>query len=176
MNGYMFLDVDGVINPYKSLSAPGRDWKVVRIDGFAVWTSKHFGRWLTSLVDRGVTIVWASTWVAHDQIRGELCEHFGIACDWPKIDRLERNPEDAELNDCGKRPGIIRFLAEHNIDPQVIPCVWIDDQLGAGDRRWGIANNFCMFRPRPTHGIAEVAVRNMIEDEFGLNERVPSSA
>jgi hypothetical protein len=169
MTGYLFLDVDGVINPYQAKSLKG-DWTISQIDRYDVWTSRNFGAWLTSLVDRGITIVWATTWVEDDDMRAELCQHFGISIDWPKIDRLEW----LKMSDqnCGKRPGIIRFLAEHGIDPQVTPCVWVDDMLGQEDRRWSIRHGVTTLRPRPTEGIVSNGSRAVIEDALGLSESV----
>ncbi len=110
---YLFLDVDGVLNP-EALTLPG-DWRQVQAGRFRVWTSARLGRWLTGLTNRGVQIVWATTWIEVPDSLAALARAFHLPTDLPRIDRLEW-PDDGWL-ESGKRPGVQRWLDEHGVDP-----------------------------------------------------------
>ena len=167
---YLFLDVDGVINPWVAEHL-GDDWRQTRIDRYWVWTSLNFGAWLNSLIERGVTIVWATTWIENEIMRNELCLSFGLDLDWPCIDRLEWGPDDVG---CGKRPGLMRFMALHDIDPGVTPVVWVDDCLGSHDISYALRAGITPVRPPNHQGIVSEAWRSFIEEKLGLLS--PSSA
>src|SRR6476469_8496208 len=72
--GYLFLDVDGVLNP-EAWALDG-DWAQRCYGGYYVWTSAELGRWLNHLMDNGTQVVWATTWVQTPDLLGGLAETF----------------------------------------------------------------------------------------------------
>ena len=83
-SAYVFLDVDGIINPYaRKLGLDG--WEVFTIDRFEVWYSDYLRNWLLNLIDNNVQIVWATTWVEHPANLFELADMWGLPTDLPTI-------------------------------------------------------------------------------------------
>jgi hypothetical protein len=156
---YLFLDIDGVLNP-EAVVLPG-DWRQVQVDRYWVWTSARLGRWLNDLIDRGVQIVWATTWVENPRALAALAGAFDLPLDLPRIDRLEWLDDDAWDN--GKRPGVQRWLAEHGVDPNATPVVWVDDDLGPNDLRWAADAGIRALKIPSTYGLADPGQRSRIE-------------
>jgi hypothetical protein len=125
----LYLDVDGVLNPWLARSAPSswkRHWRTVTSphSGMQVWVN-----WAQAaeLVALGVEIVWATTWV-NDPVD---LEWLAGECGLPAgLERISFDP-DVDTDNCGKRPGIMAHLGESRR-----PVVWIDDDLGPQDLAW----------------------------------------
>jgi HAD domain in Swiss Army Knife RNA repair proteins len=156
---YLFLDVDGVLNP-EAVVLPG-DWRQTQVDRYWVWTSIRLGQWLSSLADRGIQIVWATTWIEHPAALAALAAAFDLPPDLPRIDRLEWLDDDGW--DSGKRPGVQRWLEDHGIDPSATPVVWVDDDLGPNDLRWAGDAGVRALRIPSSHGLADPGQRVRIE-------------
>src|SRR5262245_19554427 len=118
-HAYLFLDVDGVLNP-EAVVLPG-DWRQVPVDRFWVWTSPRLSRWMNGLLDRGAQIVWATTWIRHPDALATLAEALDLPPDLPRIDGLEW--PGGNHWESGKGPGVRRWLEEHGIDPHTTPVV-----------------------------------------------------
>ena len=169
---YLFLDIDGVLNP-TSIVLPG-DWRQVQIDRLYVWTSADLGRWLTRLVDGGVQIVWATTWIQIPGSLALLADSLGLPSDLPRIDRLEW-PDD-DLLESGKRPGVERWLDEHGVDPIATPVVWADDDLGPDDIRWAEDAGVTAVKVGAIYGLADPSQRVRIESALEVVTSTESDA
>ena len=162
-SGYLFLDVDGVLNPV----SPGSDgdWVVREDIGlYGVWTSATLGRWLNDLIENDVQIVWATTWIFLPDDLDALAASLGLHADLPRIDDIDWDADDLSFAESGKRPGIKRFLARHDIDPRVIPVVWADDDLGDRDLRYARSAGIHAIKVPPQRGLDDAAQRRRIED------------
>jgi hypothetical protein len=165
--GYVFLDVDGILNPFlRELNLDG--WKLTEIEGFWVWTSKTVGEWFQSLVESGVQIVWATTWINSPAGLRKLECKWGLPANLPTIDRLERQPTYLDRTSCGKRPGIIRWMNAHNINTDTVPTVWVDDDLGPVDLDWAEARGVKTVKVPSLRGLSDPAQLRAIEDALGV--------
>ena len=162
---YLFLDIDGVLNP-EAVVLPG-DWRQVQAGRYWVWASERLGRWLNQLTDRGVQIVWATTWIEQPHALATIARAFDLPQDLPRIDRLEW-PDDDSGNECGKCPGVQRWLDEHGVDPHSTPVVWADDDLGPDDIRWATDAGVTAVEVRSAHGLADSGQRLAIKSALGV--------
>ena len=134
--GYVFLDVDGIINPFdRQLDIDG--WKLHPVEGYQVWVGKPLKPWFRQLVQKGIQFVWATTWINTAPGLRKLEKLWGLPANLPAIDEMEWAPGLDYRTSCGKRPGIIRYLNANHIDPFKVPCAWVDDHLGQLDLRLG---------------------------------------
>jgi len=162
--GYLFLDIDGVLNP--DSWALGGDWQQRSFGGFHVWTSAELGSWITGLIKQGVTVVWATTWIRTPALLDELAEAFGLPPGLDRIDRLEWN-DDGVFDESGKRPGLLRWLDEHGIDPLAKPVVWADDCLGPMDLLVADALGIHAQRIPSAFGLRDLDQRAAIDSALG---------
>jgi FMN phosphatase YigB (HAD superfamily) len=166
MASYLFLDVDGVLNPEHSFATDlDPSFRLHRINRFDVWVSEKQATWLRDLRRNGTTIVWATTWIENIEMLDELATILGLPLDMPRIDVMDYT----SYKDCGKQPGIFRWLNKNNIDPDLHPCVWVDDLLGPNDKLWAKVLGIKAVHVNPAHGLASTGVISRIER--GLKQR-----
>lgn len=116
----LLLDVDGVLNAVTNgeLGAFWTDWRVDEINGFVINWSPTVTAFLRSLHDKGVEILWLTTWgqLANDH----LCEVMG----------LPHFPVAGEFFDFEYERGWWKLpLAQELYERDLVPFVWIDDDL-----------------------------------------------
>ena len=163
--GYVFLDVDGIINPFdRDLRLPG--WHLEHVGFWDIWVGDPLAAWLRGLIDHGVQIVWATTWVENPDNLAELAVLWGLPTDLPGIDGLEWAVGDRYS--CGKRPGVIRWLNANGVDTEVTPVVWVDDMLGPLDLRWAEARGVVAVPVPSEWGLADPTQPRLIEDALGV--------
>ena len=166
--GYVFLDVDGIINPFdRDLDIEG--WTLRPIEGFEVWVGKPLKPWFKNLVAHGVQIVWATTWINTDPGLRRLEKLWGLPIGLPQIDALEWSQGYDYNTSCGKRPGIIRWLNANKIDTDKTPCVWVDDCLGPLDLRWADARGVVGVKVPSEQGLSDPAQLALIEAGLGVS-------
>lgn len=164
--GYVFLDVDGIINPFRrNLDLDG--WKLANIEGYEVWTSKPVSAWFQSLVESGVQIVWATTWIKMPSGLRKIERKWGLP-ELPAIDKLEWVPGKDQQTSCGKRNGIIRWLRDNKVNTDVVPTVWVDDDLGPIDIQWADARGVKWVSPASAMGLADPNQLRLIEQALGI--------
>ena len=160
MSSYLFLDVDGVLNPeYSYADELDPTFKTHYIGKYQVWVSRKQGQWLQNLRRRGVTIVWATTWIENPAMLDELAGLLGLPLDLPRIDAMDYT----SYKDCGKQPGIFRWLTANNVDPGEHSCVWVDDLLGPNDMLWAKVLGIKAVPVNPAQGLANRSYINRIE-------------
>ena len=165
--GYVFLDVDGIINPFdRDLGLDG--WTLHKVEDYWVWVGDPVIPRFQRLVEAGVQFVWATTWINTSPGLRKLEKLWGLPRKLPQIDTLEWNPGLDYQTSCGKRPGVNRFLIENGIDPDKVPCVWVDDHLGQIDLRWAEARGVKGVKVPSELGLADPAQVTLIEDALGV--------
>lgn len=169
MDLLVFLDVDGVLNPFRARHNPHGDWRKRRLwedelERSKYWVSAELGRWLHTLHDRGVRIVWATTWVNYPDELERYAEIIGAPAALDRI-RFDKN-DDFDLRESGKRPGIAEWLTAHSPDPDARRVVWVDDCIGDNDRRFASDQGILTVRPNPASGLADRKLRALIEDRL----------
>jgi hypothetical protein len=164
--GYLFLDVDGVINPIDWVDQPG--WRRVVINGYRVWVGEPLSAWLNDLLAQGIQIVWATTWITDDEMLDELATHWQLPLDLPRISHIAWSPTDESRQDCGKRPGVSEYLETHSIDPTVTPVAWVDDMIGPGDQRYANATGIHAVPIEPSVGLSSGKWREQVEQILGV--------
>ena len=160
MGSYLFLDVDGVLNPETSFATDlDPSFRLHRINRFDVWVSEKQATWLRDLRRNGTTIVWATTWVENIEMLDELATILGLPLDMPRIDGMHYGSHV----DCGKQPGINRWLVAMGVDPLVNDCVWVDDLLGPNDKLWAKVQGIKAVHVNPKYGLADKTMVGRIE-------------
>lgn len=160
MSKYLFLDIDGVINPFKRLPTDNS----ITVD-FGVGFGKHIivvspaiQKVLHSLIDEEFQIVWATTWCHgyRSQIE-ELAKAYGLPANLPKIDlRYWGDQHGTKIESgCGKLGGIIRWCQENNVDPETDTIFWFDDQLTGYDWEWADTYGVCAVKPNCVSGLRD---------------------
>lgn len=151
----LFLDVDGVLNPYAMTGpAPGAygDFEEHEARGFVLRLSRAMGRRLAQLP---AELCWATTWA--DTIDRDVSPYCGLpgglrVAAWPPAD----GPE-ALVN--WKLVQIRRL-----VESEVRPFVWVDDDAlswpgpdGADAYAWsaGLALPHLLLSPDPAKGLTE---------------------
>ena len=162
----LFLDVDGVLNPFRARHNLHADWRKRRLwddelERSKYWVSAELGRWLHTVHDHGVRIVWATTWVNYPDDLERYAEIIGAPAALERI-RFDKTA-DFDLRESGKRPGIAEWLAAHSPDPDDRRVVWVDDCLGDNDRRFAGEEGIVTVRPNPASGLADRKLRTLIE-------------
>jgi hypothetical protein len=160
--GYLFLDIDGVLNPLAGRM--GDDWRIVRAGMLNVWFSDDLSTWLHSLIDQGIQIVWATTWIEIPIDLAELAVHYGLPTDLPRIERMHWEGQ----YECGKRAGVNSWLLKHGIDPLEVPVAWVDDKLGERDLAWAKNEYVHAIKVPELLGLANPIQRERIENAFNL--------
>lgn len=164
---YLFLDVDGVLNPDRFDPRPlDRTFRKHTIGGYQAWVSQRQGTWLQSLRSQGTTIVWATTWVESTQMLTTLANRLGLPTDLPRIEGIDHDDID---HNSGKRTGVAHWLHEHGVNPQRVPCVWVDDMLGNRDRMWAWDVGVYPVTVEGRVGLADRRVTKTIEVGLGLD-------
>lgn len=136
MRKFLFLDLDGVLNPFRSASPPAyfkAYWEKITIpnSSYKVWVNPTLGRQLTqTCAELGVELVWATTWVDNPP----NLEFYASRCTLPaNLARISQTEEFLfDQTTCGKRPGVEGFLRPH---PDAA-MFWLDDNLGSHDLAW----------------------------------------
>jgi len=162
-SAYVFLDVDGIINPY-ARKLPGLEgWETYVIDRYEVWYSDYLRNWLHNLIDNNVQIVWATTWVEHPANLFDLALLWELPTDLPCIDGLAWDDLAERRFDCGKRTGVDRWLTENNVDTTVTPVAWVDDMIGPGDLAFAQARGITPIVVERDRGLSEPLFTDAIE-------------
>jgi hypothetical protein len=147
------------------------DWVVREDIGlYGVWTSAALGRWLSGLIDAGIQIVWATTWIFLPEDLDALATSLGLPVGLPRIDDIDLDTDDHWFSESGKRPGVKRFLARHDIDPHVTPVAWADDGLGERDVRYARSAGIRAIRVPKQRGLGNPAQRRRVEQALGCEE------
>lgn len=163
MDGFLFLDVDGVLNPWLGSNLHG-DWRKAPLDPQEprkqrFWVSAELGRWLADLDAGGVRIVWATTWVRHPAELASYARNLGVP---DFADRIDGDLSDVTLGS-GKLGPIRRWLSQHQVDIDGSRIVWVDDALGPHEIAWARSINALPVRPNPAAGLADRKLRTLIE-------------
>lgn len=166
MDRLLFLDVDGVLNPFRARHNLHADWRKRRLwddepERSKYWVSAELGRWLHTVHVDGVRIVWATTWVNYPEDLERYAEIIGAPAALERI-RFDKTA-DFDLRESGKRPGIAEWLAANSPDPDARRVVWVDDCLGDNDRRFAGEEGIVTVRPNPASGLADRKLRTLIE-------------
>ena len=167
---YLFLDVDGVLNPMATNAEAKRldpTFTARLIAPYEVWVSEYQAKWLQDLLAQGVTIVWATTWVESEAMLAELAGFYGLPTDMPRIYGLDFT----DVGNCGKMDGVQEWLTENGVNPRNEPCVWVDDMLGNNDRLWAWSRNIFPVTTDDRVGIADHRIIAAIEAGLGLTTR-----
>lgn len=166
MSAYLFIDVDGVLNPDTKWATRLDSTFIQRhIGQYHVWVSRYQSEWLLSLLDQGVTIVWATTWVNDEVMLATLADHLNLPSDLPRIYGIDYE----DIRNCGKRAGVEKWLEENEVDPHKSPCVWVDDLLGDDDRAWAWRRSIFPVTVDDRIGLADRRIIRTIEVGLGLD-------
>ncbi len=164
MDRILFLDVDGVLNPFRARTNLHGDWRKHSFDnGGRYWASAHLGTWMRTLQAQGVTIVWATTWVHHLEDLARYAELMGAPAGLDRI-RFEPAASAASANESGKRAGVDDWLVAHSPLRDRRLVVWVDDDIGPQDRSFACQEGIVVFRPHPASGLAPAGLRRAITE------------
>ncbi len=142
MSAFLYLDIDGVLNPWEATSTPTTwpDFEQHSItlnygsgfqQRFKMWLSRELGAAIDALHDLDVQVIWATTWAA--DANPKIGTKIGIR----RIPHLPYDimKDDSGDDECGKLP----FVTQHweaNRDGRHSRAVWVDDNLGPKDFGW----------------------------------------
>jgi hypothetical protein len=151
----IFLDVDNVLNA----SASHKD--LARRTGHQPFTSFSWRLWLRpsdgiTLQSFGAQIVWATTWIEHEDELESLAEQVNLPFGLPRISHIDWN---GGWSDCAKLSGVKEWLDNNDVNR----VAWIDDALGPNDF------NFIRERRKsgkPTIGITPSAKLGLQQKDF----------
>jgi hypothetical protein len=162
----LFLDVDGVLNPWRASNLRG-DWRKIQVGGVRLWMSRELGEWFSRLAERGVRVVWATTWIKYPDDLEFYAEQMGMPGGLERIDIDTDHEEWSDVSNSGKRPGVEAWLDAQPAPPRSI--VWVDDDLGPSDLGLAHRRRIAAFAPSPSRGLADSRLRELIETAlFGL--------
>lgn len=117
----VFLDIDGTLNVTDS--APG--WTLsTRTVGYPIHAVTEVVDWLCTLHDRGVALVWNTTW--NDQA-DDYAEWFGLPHGLPWVRHDENR---VSFGHSLKVRGALRYMQAH---PRIKRAVVLDDVVGEHD-------------------------------------------
>ena len=106
-------------------------------------------------------VVWATTWVQTPDLLGSSPRRS--ACRSTCTASTGSNgPTDGPFEESGKRPGLLRWLDEHEVDPVATPVVWVDDCLGPADLLCADALGVHACRVPASLGLHDVGQRRCI--------------
>lgn len=163
---YLFLDVDGVLNPERlDCTKLDSTFRKHTIGGYRVWLADSHGQWLSSLRYRGITIVWATTWIGAPEMLDILAKRLGLPTDLPRITGIDAE----DIRESGKRRFVGRWLQDNKIHPGKVPCVWVDDMHGRMDRTWAHDMDIWPVTVDPRRGLSDQRVIKTIEVGLGLD-------
>lgn len=134
--GLLFLDLDGVLNPYRSAAAPrylNKSWERIQLpdSSYKVWVNSDLGATLRRLAETfDLQIVWATTWVDYPDRLEWYAAKASLPPNLPRIRQLVEFAFDHTT--CGKLPGVSAFADSHATSP----AAWVDDALGSADLAW----------------------------------------
>jgi hypothetical protein len=165
----LFLDIDGVLNPYRAKHRLHGDWRKESMDPFRpkslrVWVSKNLGDWLNTLTESGVRIVWATTWVMFPDDLKQYAQYLGI----PNFtDRIDSDLDDlSEECGSGKMGPIERWLMSNYSSPEIPKIAWVDDEISLHERLWMEGLGGKVVITNPATGLANFKLRAEIESFF----------
>lgn len=128
MKPLLFLDVDGVLNPFPECPEGYAEYELFPEDEEPVRLARSHGEWLAELVE-AFDAIWATGWGA--EANRVLCPFFGL----PELP-LVRLP-DIPFDPFDKLPAIAAFADRR-------PAAWVDDNIPPEARTWAAS------RPAPT--------------------------
>lgn len=138
MKPLLFVDVDGVLNPYAAnplrrpigyathrmnpLDQHGATWVSQYGKPLRVWLNPSHGSYLLALP---YELVWATTWAAEANIW--IAPHVGLpelpVVDWPEVHAVRDDGTYFKTHD------LVRYAAGR-------PFAWVDDEIGPADREY----------------------------------------
>lgn len=164
MNRLLFLDIDGVLNPFLARTNLHGDWRKAEFaDGGRYWVSPRLGAWLRKLLEEGTRLVWATTWVNDPDDLERYAELIGLPVG---LDRIRFEPSGAMRlrSESGKAEGIAEWLDAHSTDANRRTVVWADDDIGPLDRAFALEHSITTVCPHPASGLADRKLRMSIEE------------
>ena len=169
--GYLFLDVDGVLNPVRGNGFGRPGWWLEDIPtgrgSFRVWIGEPLSIWLNQLIDSGIQIVWATTWITDQEALAHLADAWNLPDDLPQISECNVW-ENSYMRNCGKRWGVDEYITSNNIDPLITPVVWADDMIGPEDKAWANSVGVTAFAVPDYIGLADEREQAVILDALRL--------
>jgi hypothetical protein len=120
MRVLLFLDVDGVLNPFPECPEGFEEYDFFPEDEEPVRLARFHGEWLRELA-RVFDIAWASGW--GEDANRLLSPHFGL----PKLPVVALPPIPFEPR--AKVPGVADLAGDH-------PAAWVDDMVTPEAREW----------------------------------------
>ena len=154
----LFLDVDGVLNPYamtnpRKTGLPGYHKVNIQPDGDPdlqrLWATDAHGPLLHEVADQ---IVWATSWVRYPNALDQIAAHCGLPAGLPRIDY--DHTADVTVGQTGKLDGVRAWLEANSPDAHVF---WVDDHLGEVDIGWAYERSLdrtCTVKTIPQVGLS----------------------
>lgn len=165
MNKWLFLDVDGVINPLKKKASYGEisvlpeTFTDTVMAGISVVYSPPIKAFVNEILDAGYELVWATTWCMIPESLAEYAELYGLPWD-KKITQSYRELSDSGIlipyGECGKLQGIQLWCEQNDVQLGTDKIIWIDDDMGDADVKWAKPLNICAVRPNSMSGLRDV--------------------
>jgi len=160
----LFLDIDGVLNPWRSMNKLRGDWRKHQVfddvgGSVRVWASENIGRYLNDLRANGVTIVWATSWIHFPAPLRRYAALFDLPPDLDQIsyERITPTPQV-----CGKLPGVAGWLDDRSVDTSVVPVGWLDDDLGTIDKEFALERGILAIKTNPAGGLNDTNIRERL--------------
>lgn len=162
----LFLDIDGVFNPFASNGNPKpfrEGWHKVSVpcqdntspfgqaSSIRVWANKIQAKALLDLCQKyDIEIIWATTWVNYPEMLSFYSQYLEMPSDLKAIDETYSKRKFDRVKD--------HILS----DPQNLnrPIIWIDDDLWSDEMNDPILQNHSVYyyRPAASTGITENAL------------------
>jgi hypothetical protein len=116
----LFLDVDGVLNPYPDCPPGFAEFELFPGDDEPVRLCAAHGDWLHEL-SAAFDLVWATAW--GEAANRLLCPHFGL----PELPSLSLQPPP--FDPAAKLAAVAAYASDR-------PAAWVDDIVPTGALEW----------------------------------------